>query len=272
MTRSSPATVTPYDKLLERLDRGANHRDYPEGFGDSWTDLCVKAAWAIRHLTRASLQPATPTSCPYKGPFGCKCEPGECKYRAGGDAVAGALRKLVSQCVNPGDGGPFEQGEWPALDEARAVLSGGAATPTAPVMWVCLVGDLADRRIRAWTADHKRMESLRSEGLDMQPLYAGVAQSAPVLWCCHARGPDDVYAAPDYATALAWSDTLNALNWDTKDPRYPKPRWFKNPSLYEDCLIKAVPAPWPHSPESHAEDLPKSIEGFAMPSTEDQTP
>jgi hypothetical protein len=80
MTRSSPATVTPYDKLLERLDRGANHRDYPEGFGDSWTDLCVKAAWAIRHLTRASLQPATPTSCPYKGPFGCKCEPGECRY------------------------------------------------------------------------------------------------------------------------------------------------------------------------------------------------
>jgi hypothetical protein len=29
---------------------------------------------------RASLQPATPTSCPYKGPFGCKCEPGECRY------------------------------------------------------------------------------------------------------------------------------------------------------------------------------------------------
>jgi hypothetical protein len=70
------------------------------------------AADEIKRL-RASLQPATPTSCPYKGPFGCKCEPGECKYRAGGDAVAGEAKALaellraVKSCdsyVNPESG------------------------------------------------------------------------------------------------------------------------------------------------------------------------
>lgn len=84
-----------------------------------------------------------------------------------------------------------------------------------------------------------------------------------ILWCCHVRGPDDVYAAPDYKTALAWADILNVMNWHHKD--YPKPAGFKNPESYDECLVKAVPAPWPHSPESHAEDLPKSIADFAMP-------
>lgn len=55
-------TSAPYDKLLEQLDEGANYRGYSEGFGGSWTGLCAKAAQAIRNLTRASLQPATPTA------------------------------------------------------------------------------------------------------------------------------------------------------------------------------------------------------------------
>lgn len=86
-----------------------------------------------------------------------------------------------------------------------------------------------------------------------------------ILWCCHVRGPDEVYAAPDYETALAWSDTLNELNWRVDQVRYPKPTSFKNPESYGDCLIKAVPAIWPHSADAHAEDLPKSIAGFADP-------
>ena len=81
-----------------------------------------------------------------------------------------------------------------------------------------------------------------------------------ILWCCHARGPDDVYAAPDYETALRWSDVLNETNW-----RSGSGLKIPNPVSYADCLIKAVPAPWPHSPESHAEDLPKSIAGFRAP-------
>lgn len=38
-------------------------------------------------------------------------------------ALVKALDDLVKECVNPGDGGPFEAGEWPALDRARAALS-----------------------------------------------------------------------------------------------------------------------------------------------------
>jgi hypothetical protein len=81
-----------------------------------------------------------------------------------------------------------------------------------------------------------------------------------ILWCCHVRGPDDVYAAPDYETALMWSDVLNETNWKASSGLS-----VEDPKSFEDCLIKAVPAPWPHSAEAHAEDLPKSIAGFACP-------
>lgn len=83
---------------------------------------------------------------------------------------------------------------------------------------------------------------------------------AAVLWCCHIRGPDDVHAAPDYETALKWADTVNALNWRAGNGGVKTP----DPVSFEDCLLKAVPAVWPHSAQSHAEDLPKSIEGFAI--------
>lgn len=37
--------------------------------------------------------------------------------------LRGALKQLVEECVNPGDGGPYEAGEWPALDAARCILT-----------------------------------------------------------------------------------------------------------------------------------------------------
>lgn len=69
-----------------------------------------------------------------------------------------------------------------------------------------------------------------------------------ILWCCHVRGPDDIYAAPDYETALKWADATNALNWRGHTP-----------ADYSDCLIKAVPAPYPGSAEEHASQLAESI-------------
>jgi hypothetical protein len=45
------------------------------------------------------------------------------------DGERKALQRLVAECVNPGDGGPFDVGEWPALDAARAVL----AQPASPL-------------------------------------------------------------------------------------------------------------------------------------------
>jgi hypothetical protein len=77
-----------------------------------------------------------------------------------------------------------------------------------------------------------------------------------ILWCCHVRGPDDVYAAPDYETALKWSDVINALNW--------RARGGKNepPASFDDCLLKAAPALYPWGADQYAEQLPKSIIAF----------
>ena len=79
-----------------------------------------------------------------------------------------------------------------------------------------------------------------------------------ILWCCHVRGPDDVYAAPDYETALKWADMTNAINRRGRGGK------IESPASYDDCLLKAVPALWPWSPESHAEGLPKSIAEFTL--------
>lgn len=63
-----------------------------------------------------------------------------------------------------------------------------------------------------------------------------------ILWCCHVRGPDDVWAAPDYDTALKWSDICLEL-----DRRPNRPENFP--------FLSAVPAPWPYSAESWARSL-----------------
>lgn len=65
--------------------------------------------------------------------------------------------------------------------------------------------------------------------------------SEDILWCCHVRGPDDVLAAPDYETALMWADRINEVGGDL--------------ARKMDILYSAVPAPWPHSKDSHQYDL-----------------
>lgn len=70
-----------------------------------------------------------------------------------------------------------------------------------------------------------------------------------MLWCLHVRASDDVHPAPDYETALKWADYM----FETFD---------RTAILSGDedmVLLRAVPAPWPWSAESHAADLEKSI-------------
>ncbi|MGU3387218.1 hypothetical protein ACLBYG_22100 [Methylobacterium sp. D53M] len=65
------------------------------------------------------------------------------------------------------------------------------------------------------------------------------------LWCMHISGPDDLHAAPDYWTALAWCAELNAVvaaralkeNW-AADDNYP--------------LMQATVRPWMWSRQQHA--------------------
>lgn len=64
-----------------------------------------------------------------------------------------------------------------------------------------------------------------------------------VLWMVHVRGPDDIHPAPNYETAVEWADYANSL----------------------DGLLKAVPAIWTGSQESHVANLPKAIAEWTVP-------
>ncbi len=62
------------------------------------------------------------------------------------------------------------------------------------------------------------------------------------LWCVHILGPDDVLAAPSHGAAEAHAHELNKSlhGHRTTEP---------------DVLCFAYAAPWPHTPEGHAEEL-----------------
>lgn len=57
------------------------------------------------------------------------------------------------------------------------------------------------------------------------------------LWCCHVKGPGDILAAPDEATAREWAKSINTIG----------------PELCAEA------AAWPYSEASHAKHLPEAI-------------
>lgn len=133
--------------------------------------------------------------------------------------IVAALR--ASQPSTPTGGEEETPEQWSARwRAAKARSSAGIeeaeATPRKPVMWVCLVPGLepadGEMRIRAWTADHKRMESLRDEGLDMQPLYAGAAQAE--------TGPDLTDPLVVHANMLR--GTIAKPTWENIQHLYPE--------------------------------------------------
>jgi hypothetical protein len=63
------------------------------------------------------------------------------------------------------------------------------------------------------------------------------------LWCVHVLGADDVYAEPNHAAAVAAAEKLN---------RHASRAMEKTGN---DVLCFAYAAPWPHSPEDHAQDM-----------------
>ena len=82
------------------------------------------------------------------------------------------------------------------------------------------------------------------------------AQTGEVLWMMHVRGPDDIYPAPDYATAVQWCDYVN---YELTEGRF-------------KVLLRAVPAFWTGSPESHAEGLADAIAGWTRPALSQPEP
>ena len=78
---------------------------------------------------------------------------------------------------------------------------------------------------------------------------------AVALWAMHIRGPDDLYPAPDYETAVKWCDYVNY----SAAPRSP------------DVMMAAVPAIWPYEPERHRDGLAESVAGWTLPLNADGT-
>jgi len=76
------------------------------------------------------------------------------------------------------------------------------------------------------------------------PVVFGVChdQSRYLLWMLHLRGPDDIYPAVNYETAVEWADRANAL--------------------VPEC--RAVPSLWTGSHESHARGLAKAISDWEL--------
>jgi hypothetical protein len=94
--------------------------------------------------------------------------------------------------------------------------------------------------------------STKPQGEDQGPSAAPIPTEGPeaaVLWMMHVRGPDDIYPAPDYATALAWCDSLNQRIAQTGS----------------DVLCSAVPALWTGDPDGHAAGLAEAIAGWTFP-------
>jgi len=67
------------------------------------------------------------------------------------------------------------------------------------------------------------------------------------LWCLHHIGADDVYPAPDFATAQKWADWANRHFADHAD------------------ISRFVVAVWPHAAESHAAGLDRAISEWTVP-------
>ena len=73
-----------------------------------------------------------------------------------------------------------------------------------------------------------------------RPLTAGEP-----LWMVHVLGPDEIYPAPDHATAVEWCAGLNGAIPDS------------------DVLCVAVPALWTASSKDHAAGLKDARDDFA---------
>lgn len=65
-----------------------------------------------------------------------------------------------------------------------------------------------------------------------------------IRWCVHILGMDDVRASPSHDAAVVAAREFNRAVWSRA-------------SSPVDVLCFAYAAPWPHSDQSHADDLKK---------------
>ena len=63
------------------------------------------------------------------------------------------------------------------------------------------------------------------------------------LWCVCVAGPDDIYAAPSHLAAKTQAHEMNKLMHS------------KNGGAFDDVLLFAYAAPWPHTKETHEKSV-----------------
>ena len=85
------------------------------------------------------------------------------------------------------------------------------------------------------------------------------------LWCNHIRGPDDIFAAPDKATADARAAEHNA--WLDRKFWDGEMEFGGNWPERESCTMQVIE--WPHDAASHAKDLTENV--FAKSAMEEHT-
>lgn len=68
-----------------------------------------------------------------------------------------------------------------------------------------------------------------------------------VLWCVHVIGPDDVYAEPSHAAAVASAEKLNRVLWS-------------RPDAPDDVACYAYADVWPWSAEAHADSIKRQAD------------
>jgi len=182
MTRSpsSPENKQAYETarhIIGYLERncGLSFLDVKQDDWDAITRLCATQPAApaggetiTKQAAMEAIQTLRHAAAANFADDNCKGQRGQDRCDALYDAYH-AVRKLTPSPI-----AQSSEGEKP---------SHRSAATEQPIMWVCLVPGPApadaEIRIRAWTADRKRMESLRSDGLDMQPLYTRTRDVAP---------------------------------------------------------------------------------------------
>ena len=116
-------------------------------------------------------------------------------------------------------------------------------------------------KVPAWVAGGNALAQNCARGL--VPRIKVVLKAPPtpavegegLLWAMHIRGPDDLYPAPDYETAVKWCDYINY----SVAPRAP------------DVMLAAVPAVWPYSDLQHASSLEGAVAEWSLPPNPDGT-
>jgi len=134
----------------------------------------------------------------------------------------------------PQEAVPTEQAGWPVLADRERLA----------FLIRCSIGECIIGPSQAYNA----ADFIISEGRD-EPADGCSSNEGAALWAMHLRGPDDIYPAPDHATAQNWCDYVNDFV----------------AQVGSDVEVIAAPVHWSGTDEAHAEGLPLAVAGWTLP-------